>query len=367
MTKYKEVPILEFCAMKNDTYRIREEVKLPSTKENIGSIILSRMGNTKLETRVGDGALLLHGEMELFCMYISDEWQVDYISQSVSFQGRIDCHQMEEGMFHYLQYNIQDLDVNVQMDEDGEMRVLHVEAMVNMNVDIYQEQLTSILEDAYVLNQNAELQKEPVYVESLVVQNQSKCKIVENVMVPELRDEVLQICTSSGEVQVEHVEVVENGISIEGIVSVDMLYVKEDDECPYASWQGVVPFAHIIECATEKEIIKSVDSHLEQVSISMTGNGEIEVKAVANFQSFIRRPQMIEVISQVELRDFTKGEILADTGIIGYIFKKDDDLWTLAKKYHTTVAGILNNNNINENDINIGQKLLIFKENVSIL
>ena len=67
------------------------------------------------------------------------------------------------------------------------------------------------------------------------------------------------------------------------------------------------------------------------------------------------------------MRDFTKNEMQAHAGIIGYIFKKDDDLWALAKKYHTTVAGILNNNKISENDIHIGQKLLIFKENVSIL
>ena len=45
-----------------------------------------------------------------------------------------------------------------------------------------------------------------------------------------------------------------------------------------------------------------------------------------------------------------------------YIVKKGDNLWSIAKKYKTTVDKIANVNNIlDENKIDIGQKLLIIR------
>ena len=45
-----------------------------------------------------------------------------------------------------------------------------------------------------------------------------------------------------------------------------------------------------------------------------------------------------------------------------YIVKKGDTLWSIAKKYKTTVSKIANVNNINdENKIDVGQKLLLIR------
>ena len=63
----------------------------------------------------------------------------------------------------------------------------------------------------------------------MLLQNQSKCKIVENLSLPELKDDVLQICHSSGSVQIEHVETraeKQGGILIEGILHVS-IFVSE--------------------------------------------------------------------------------------------------------------------------------------------
>ena len=54
-------------------------------------------------------------------------------------------------------------------------------------------------------------------------------------------------------------------------------------------------------------------------------------------------------------------------GIVGYIVKEGDDLWSLAKNYSTTKEGIMEVNDLTSEDIKIGDRLLIFKENMSIL
>ena len=47
--------------------------------------------------------------------------------------------------------------------------------------------------------------------------------------------------------------------------------------------------------------------------------------------------------------------------------KEGDDLWSLAKNYSTTKEGIMEVNDLTSEDIKIGDRLLIFKENMSIL
>ena len=54
-------------------------------------------------------------------------------------------------------------------------------------------------------------------------------------------------------------------------------------------------------------------------------------------------------------------------GIVGYIVKEGDTLWDLAKRYGTTGERILEMNDCEKNGLKSGDKILIFKESLSIL
>ena len=54
-------------------------------------------------------------------------------------------------------------------------------------------------------------------------------------------------------------------------------------------------------------------------------------------------------------------------GVIGYIVKEGDELWSLAKRYNTTMEGIAEVNDLSDEKLKTGERILIFKENMSIL
>ena len=60
-------------------------------------------------------------------------------------------------------------------------------------------------------------------------------------------------------------------------------------------------------------------------------------------------------------------EIEKRPSIVGYTVKAGDDLWSLAKRYSTSVQAICEVNETSEETIQAGDRLLIFKENMSIL
>ena len=54
-------------------------------------------------------------------------------------------------------------------------------------------------------------------------------------------------------------------------------------------------------------------------------------------------------------------------GIIGYTVKEGEELWDLAKRYHTTMERVKEVNGLETDVIKEGDRILIFKEKMSIL
>ena len=73
------------------------------------------------------------------------------------------------------------------------------------------------------------------------------------------------------------------------------------------------------------------------------------------------------ILSEGKLKVEELKEVEKRPGIIGYIVQDGDDLWELAKRYSTTMEGIMEVNQMENSDLKSGDKILIFKENMSIL
>ena len=366
--KHKELEVLKLHTSKKDTYRIKEELVLPGTKESIGIMLWSDIVNRKLDTRLAVDELQLTGELLAFCFYESPDGKIDWVEQVIPYQGRVECYGADESMYHHVQANLEEVHADVRVDEDGEMRIVGIEGTLQLYIAVYEEEQVELLEDLYSLERNCILETKAVEYEQLVLQNHSKCKVMERLSVPELRNEVLQICHSSGTIRVDRMDVREDGILAEGVLYISFLYVKANDSMPFDTWQGVVPFSHLIECNEAGDDLRyHISAILEQMAITLQGGDEIEVKAALAFHGFFKRIGKTEMIQAVNMEPLNLEEIERRPSIIGYIVREGDDLWTLAKRYSTSVDAIREVNDISAETLKAGDRLLIFKENMSIL
>ena len=137
---------------------------------------------------------------------------------------------------------------------------------------------------------------------------------------------------------------------------------------PYGSWQGIVPFSYLIEYPEMPEGAESsLSSHVEQLAVTLAGSEAVEVKAVLAFDVFLRKQLPMEMITDVRMRPADAETIADRPAIVGHIVQDGEDMWSLAKKYMTTVEGIMEINGLENENVRQGDKLLILKENVSIL
>lgn len=366
--RWESKEVLKLHSIKRDTYRIKEEFPLPNAKETIGNILLAEVSQRKLDTRLGTDELLIRGEMVVFILYESVDGRTDWTEQVIPYEGRVECYGAEDTMYHHMTGGFADENIDVRMDEDGEMRIVGVEVTLELRAAIYSEEKLDILKDIYSLKQTLKPEFEEVEAAGLVMQNYSKYKLSERLSIPELRSEILQVCHTDGSFKIEHTEIVADGIMAEGVLNVSFLYIKADDEVPFEVWQGMVPFTHVIECrGITADMEYDISTILEQINVGIMGNSEAEVKASAGFQIFLRRPERLRNIREIGEEPLDMEQLAKAPGIVGYIVKDGDELWDLAKQYHTTIEGIKSINQIEGDTLKAGEKMLIFKENMSIL
>ena len=366
--KQKPLELLQLHTSKKDMYRIKEEVALPGTKESIGNLLWTDITNRKLDTKLVVDELQISGELLIFCFYESPEGKIDWIEQAVPYRGRVECYGVDETMYHHVHANLEEVHADVRVDEDGEMRIVGIEGTLQLHLAIYEEEKLEILEDVYSLEKTCIPETSQVEYEQLVLQNNSKCKVMERVSIPELNNEVLQICHNSGKVRVERMEMRDDGVLVEGVLYISFLYVKANDHMPFDIWHGVVPFSHLVECNHMDEQVKyHISVILEQLSITLQGGEEVEVKVALAFQGFFKRSCSCMMIQRVQEVPLVLEEIEKRPSIVGYIVKEGDNLWSLAKRYSTSIDAICEVNDVSEEKLSVGDKLLIFKENISIL
>lgn len=366
--KHRRVNLLQLAAGKRDTYRIKEEMRIPGSKENAGTILWTDITGRKFETRLEDGAVSLRGELLAFVFYESVEGKTDWLEQTVPYEGRVEVSGVDGTMFHHVTSRLSDINIDLRMDEDGEPRILGIEGTLELNITVYQEEEMELLEDIYSLRKRLKPVFHDNHYESMMMQNHSKCKVTEQLSLPELHNDILQICHSRGTLQPESFAVEDGGVRVEGILHISFLYVKASDDVPFDTWQGMIPFSYLIESNETSPGMKfDIEPGVEQMSVNLLGSNQVEVKAVLSFDSFFRNPFEMPTMETIEEQELDTKELENRPGIIGYTVKKGDTMWKLAKHYGTTAEGIREVNNLGEEEVKEGEKILIFKESTVIL
>ena len=75
--KMQSAELLTLHTSKKDIYRIKEEITIPGTKENIGTLIWTDVGLRKIDTKVSQDAISFTGTLQLFALYQSEEGRAE--------------------------------------------------------------------------------------------------------------------------------------------------------------------------------------------------------------------------------------------------------------------------------------------------
>lgn len=360
---YKKLPYMRTVADQKDIYRVRENVTIPQSKPNIRNLIWHSITLNEVETKPLDQKISIRGELEIFLIYrAEDQSPLQYLNLDIPFSGEVDCMGCMEGMTSDIGVTLSDTTVTVGPDEDGEERVLNVEVNLDLDVRIYQEEELTLLGDLFSTNADIQVETEDMEYESLLVRNNAQARIVEKLKVPENQPKILQVCYIEGDVKIDDMHTTQEGIQVEGAVAVRILYLAEDDAHPMNCLSGYLPFTYVVEVKhLTPDTVYHIRPSLEQISSIMLGSDEVEIKAVVNLKLLAFEKRVCPVITDMSVSEIDYEEMNRLAGIVGYIVQDGDTLWNIAKRYYTTIDNLRSVNDLAQDELISGQKLVIVK------
>lgn len=363
--KRKKVRLMSLMVHKKDTMRIKDEVTLVSNKPNIEQLLWYTIDVRGMDLRPEDNVVKARGELSVFVLYSGEDEEnpLQWAEYVLPFNTEVECTGCMGEMIPNIGFSVMHQSIEVKPDSDGEERVMSVDTVLELDMKLYREEEHDLILDVYSPLKGCIPQGKEMCLESLLVRNDSKCRVSDRIELKESQGKILQICHSQGRVKVEKTKIVENGIQADGIVFMKILYITGNDEMPFYSVDGMIPFSHIIEAnGINEDSIFFLQADLEQLSTSMIDSNEIEVKAVISLNVLVLQCENRMIISKVEERPLDMEKIQAMPGITVYVVKNGDSMWDIAKRFYTTVEEICELNELEEDRVVPGMPLLLVKK-----
>ncbi len=358
------LPAMQLFQAKKDTFRFKEEILLPSNKPNIRQVLWKSVQLRGVEMRLGEGQVNIKGEALVFVLYEGEEEEehIQWMESALPFSGVIDCSGCSSDMASDISYDIAGIELEAKPDYDGEERMIHLELVLDLDIQIFVEEEEQLVADLYAVNQKLTPSYEEAVFEKLLLRNNSKCKIVEKMSLDKNQEPILQICASEGAVMIERAEIVDGGLQVEGTLQMSILYVTSDDRMPVASMKDILPFHHLVEVpGIHSSCRYHMQAGIDQLTTVMADSSQVEVKAALNLDCIVFEQQKVKKMTDVASEPLDLEELQESPGIIGYIAKDGDRLWDIAKENYTTIPEIIKTNQLSSDQIKGGDKILIIK------
>ena len=361
---YKEFPISNLIVHKKDGIRLKQEIELTSSKPNISNLVYKNVRLRNFESKLLDGEISIKGELSFFFIYLGNKEHipVQFVQQDIIFSEKLKEPLCKEDMTWEISAKVGNMQADVKNDSDGEERIIFTEVMLDLYIKIYEDTNMQLLWDTYSKEEQIDHAMEEFPFESLIAKNHAKTKISQRVGLKQQKGRVLSVLNMDGSIKIDHVERKEGALGIEGAVIGKMMCLTEDDKRPLQTETVILPFEYDIEVSGIKDnhVVNLVPS-LEQTDAMMLDGNEVECKAVISFSILAFEPKMAKTIMEIKRGPIDLEKRNQMPGMIGYTVKAEDTLWSIAKKYFTTVERIKELNHLKTDEVSMGEKLLVMK------
>lgn len=363
--RFENRETLTLVMEKKDILRLHSEIQLPNAHPNIVKILYT---HAELRNRefalVGDRAEV-KGEICLYLLYSSEDGQQVWYETMVPVEGSVEVGEMPPQAVYWMDMQSIGLEVDTTTDFDGEMRVLGVDMTFDVEVTVWKEEEQSVLADAYALTRKLLPQYEEARVWKLLVKNTAKVRLSEQVSLEQGQEKMLQLCSQEGEVHVDTVIPQENGLLVEGVLTVHLLYATAEDKMPVGHTRATIPFSQVIDVpclpADAKDIHYELMADLEQLQVNLLEREKYEVKASISLRVIVLQEDTFSKLVDLTEELYSEEELQKEPGIVGYVAQGEEMLWNLAKEYRTTEQKLMERNGLKSTQLKKGDKILIVR------
>ena len=351
-TKMSQDVFYDVISVKQEILDAKEDIVVPESVPPIGEILRVSSNITNTDYKVSYNKILVKGDINVELLYLEagETENIFTYTATVPFTGMVEFDNIAENYRFDIKYTLRNLEVAL-----GENNMLTISGEVIADAVMFEERKVDYVNDFYSTNSNLNYDKSEVAVIKNKDVINKQINVKDNIGVTDDKNRILTYNVSTGHL---NTKVSGSNLYVDGPLKVTVTFENKDTNVVDSKTYDMLVDTTIPLGKDADENNVDVEIMVESKSVTVQ-NGNVEANITLNISAEIENIDKITIIGNIEEENLNPNEF---DSMYMYIVKKGDNLWSIAKKYKTTVDKIANVNNIvDENKIDIGQKLLIIR------
>lgn len=367
-TLKKHFKVNNYLGRGENDAKISEVMEIPASKPAIREILRNDAKISGKDYKITDNKVIVKGELNISTLYIGDDetGSIQFMEHEIPFAQSIDLPGITEDAGCELDYRIKDSLFEAEEDSDGELRALKAEVALYISADGFEKRDIEVIEDTYSPGDRIELEKEQLNVEEYITESKSQIVIKEIIAMDEYSPEIAEVYNVLCKPALSQYKIENDRVLVEGVISNKVLYLANNSDQPVFCHEQEIPMNQAIDIKGIKpDMGCDVDLDIEHCNYSMISVKEVEIRLVIGVTAKVVKQVPIPLIKKVNEIPLDMAVLASQPSLTIYFVQPGDTLWSIAKRYYTTIDDITRINGLDDADtINPGQQIIIPKKRV---
>ena len=344
----------------------REILDIPAGKPAVLEILRSDVKIAAKEYKPLENKIIANGELNISTLYVSDDEtrSIQFVEHEIPFNHLVDLPGVNEDSYCNIDFELGDILAEAVEDADGELRQLKYDANLVVYAECYGTKNVEIVEDAYNPNSRVVIEKDQLKLEEVVSENKSQVTLKETIELDETAPVIQELFNVLGKLSLSGSEISDGRVTVEGVVVSNILYLADNSEQPVYCVGGEIPFRHTVNMeGAEAGMGLGIEMDIEHLSYSIISPKEVEVRFVIGLNTRLNRQVSVPVITKASELPLDESRLEEQPSITIYFVQPGDTLWSIAKRYYTTVDELVRNNDLSDiKEIVPGEQIIILRK-----
>lgn len=321
--------------------------------DNLVEIMKTDLKIINKNTKISYNKVLIKAELETKILYLTEDNRINVVEGKIPIMGFIDLPNISEEHTCDVKYEIKNLIVKPNNVEEHS---IYVEVEMEVFCEAYENREMKMIQDLYSPTVNLSFSQKKIRVIGQKESKQQVCNIREKEMLPEIGPrkiydvEVYPI--------IDKQNVLNGRILYEGEVELNFIYVTSQGS-GIETKQISIPFNFSMDfdgMKPETNVDTIVEISLQDFVVMP--DESIDIKVDLTFTAISSKDSRLSIID--EIQEANENRNLCKYSMVIYFAKPGDTLWSIAKRFGSTVDAISRVNGIENKDIlQVGRQLFI--------
>ncbi len=356
-TKLSQNTFNNIIRSKYNVIASREDIMIPNENEDLYEILKVEPFIINTEYKESYNKIMVKGDISVNLLYLADkqETEIKKITLEIPFTGMIEMDNITDKSKFSIDFVINDFNIRPNTEMSAS-KTMSVDYQIGVYVNMFEQEEISYVDDFYSEEKKLKCEQcvKRAVRDAIVIQKNIDIKETLNNILAD-NTKLLDYTIDTSYIVLKQVA---NNVHVDGNVKIGVLVQNIDTlEIENKVVDVLVNEEYNLDDVNQDTNI-SLNIYADKVSISQTGN-DMDVKLKLNLDIKTESIVDLNVSDNIEEEDL---DISNMDSMNIYIVKPKDTLWSIAKKYNTTVEKIIQTNDLTDQSIiNVGQKILIIR------